>query len=562
MSLRLLLEEARESRRLLEETKQGRTGRWLMSVGVGAFVLLILVCTTLFEVGVRAFLPARLGDDLAQVAWAARWLFFGFLGFGLLTDWGEAYAYYPTKMALNLTSFEALRMPSRRGSLLARVLQYLPELIVGGVVLVICCWAFWGVDFLMDGWVRPSRRDNSSTSALDMVLLTPWLLLLPGAAGGLVLVRLLMLQPRWRLLPLFFLPLLPFATVVLFAYHHPYSRTAAGWPLLLYSGLALVAISAVYPALVLAVEHIEPWAQIRPGAGRGTLFRVVRARRAAVGGPAALVRPLSWLRGRYGLFWATLSLDLFRGVLLFWHLVLSVLLLLAMFVPWADRSTGEFVVARGALFVPAWFLLFLLGPLLRLNWPRQVYLLGVDYRALLLFNLATWWVSLALLVALLTALATGADPDRLALVAAVGGSLLLRAGWIDPPAPLFLQVGPWLKRLYQQCERLYQALPRAAQWGMLLLALLVLALVSWETGGLILSVQRSIPRLESGWGYSVVKAILQGLLANLWWIAGTTAGMGAAGMAYRLWAYDELTLREQISTHSPRCDPDLYSKVV
>jgi hypothetical protein len=567
MSLNALLAETRGARRLLKAAEQMQGPQWkslwemirewgpALLISAGLLTSLVM-CVIGFMHGADVILRAPFGEVLSAILAMIVWIVGG-IAFLFVLIAPLATILDEEGAPVNLTSFEALRAPSRRGLLLARWLSWLPLLRDLGVIHVGVAWALKGafslpkVGFSVLLW-------GGAVNVVDLVCLTPGLLLLPAVtAAAVALAKLLLLQPRWRLLPLWLLPL---AALFLLYWLGPWFRAAMALPPLLWSALALIAAPALFVAQVLAVAQIEPWAQIRPGAGLAVPFRQVRAVRAASGlaGGAAPLRPLPWVRGRTGLLWAAISRDLsmssWTARTLLFHLVDSAVLLLAMFVPWADRATPEFFGASAVLTIWA---CATISPLLRVNGPvarlrekgpQRLFLLGIDYRTQMLFNAATWWLSPAVLVALVAAFATGADPYRLSLVAAAGSCLLLRTGWADEPVPLYAAARDRLKSLYRPLRLRFYGLPTPARRVIVLGIGLPLVLLAFWAMSIFGAGTIGLAWSREGLGSLSGPAMnfIENFRTYLWWIAGAMAGLGAAGMTYRLCVYDEAMLRERL----------------
>jgi hypothetical protein len=326
---------------------------------------------------------------------------------------------------LRLTTFEALRMPSRRALYVARLLPLLPWwLWCGFCVTAVLLVSHWGM-------VR-----NGERAALYLLIgaQVPWLVLgLFGAA--LILVR------RWGLV----LFGAWFGTMFLSGL-----ANAAGLPL----GQALSPYLATVPLAMLLLEvgllalqvwglnRLEPMRQItglirqvpQPGPAH-------QERPVPHGGVPGKLGPSPLLAARHGLGWAAAYYALFRLLGngfrgLVYKLSMPVVLLVLTL---STNSETDWWWWYWIVFLN----LFLSGSVLHIDHPQRLYLLGVDYRRQLLYRLSTFWITPGLLAVavgvVLSFVLWGTREMPLTLLALAASLALFREGWIGWPAVK----GPW-----------------------------------------------------------------------------------------------------------------------
>jgi hypothetical protein len=382
---------------------------------------------------VSTLFPAGLGG------WAAR-LPAGSVGLILILLVLLGYHLQPLAgigQVLRLNAFEALRAPSRRSLYVARLSRLLPWLLWLGVCAAGS--AAWGARFEERPWL--------SVAYLAVVLLVPVFSL--GLFGALVVLL------RWHIfnilfiicfLPAFFIPLLRLVVPTL---------PDAGW---LEDTPAALAIPAAFAGLTLgllvlqvwAVTGMEPLRQDSLGNWQtlqATATSAALASNRQPSGPSVLLRrtepvhlgPSVFVHGtglglaaRYRAF-AYLRYNIkgsFQSKGYLWIWLPLILLSVA-------TSPEQFTRLSYLVWFIAWSPLFA-GPILALEEPRRLYLLGVDYRAQLLFRLRVFWLTPG---TLLTVVAMGAIvlfstawALALALGAASLGLAIVREGWFGWPS--------------------------------------------------------------------------------------------------------------------------------
>jgi hypothetical protein len=449
----------------------------------------------------RRELSGPMSFRLRAAAWFFVWGIFPLLAFApwhagvwlpLLIVAGTVQAFLPMK----LTSFEALRYPSRRALCVARLLWPLGWLLWVGI--------WWAVGL---GWVARSSANPSwyTPPVAACAVLAPCVM----AAGLWGVVFVAVGARNWAMLPI-----CGFVFVIVVLWDPVLRHVLNQSPWLLPAGLGLVTVGLLLLE-VWAVERIEPFFQIQLSGESPWLLTSTPPRPASTAAPGRL-SPSPLLRGRHGLAWASLYVALVRmrlrwmewvGSNVIWFILLGGILGSGM------KGNEPFsLYAPGHFWVFAIILLLALAgpPALAPQHPQRLYLLGVDYRAQLLHRVRTFWIAppllLATLLMTLVAILTGRIAEPLSFLAMVFAMQTYRAGWLEWPS---LEVG------------------QIQMWALLLLpGLALLLLILFPPGW---------PFLFSWeWG-PVPRALL---------FAGVTLGVGLTGIVWRLLRLDEAKLRE------------------
>jgi hypothetical protein len=376
--------------------------------------------TPAWRVG-RVLIPWVLVPMVGVARWdwlgLSPWVGIGMLAFTLLTS-----------LAINgpmrLTTYEALRMPSRRALFVARVVALLP-------------WWLWIGLWGTASWLgfHPGAAQDWQQAVLLLLVgaLVPCLAL---ALWGVVLV---VLRSWWRWIALWLLCLTA-----------PYLPVWAGFGpaqafqtyLLLIPPAMLILTTGLLALQVWALGRLEPMYQIN-----GLMGAKPRPERAHQQTPARAPRgrpvpgqlgPAPWLAGRHGLGWSAtyyavckLSDGGSRGFL-------------GRFFTFVIIISVSFSIASGNDQGWLWFWAFFLlvvpqvgGSPFHVGDPQRLYLLGVDYRRQLVHRLRTFWLTPALLgIAVGVTLAValwGETETPLALLALGAGLTLCREGCFGWP---------------------------------------------------------------------------------------------------------------------------------
>jgi hypothetical protein len=398
-----------------------------------------------------------------------------------------------------LTTFEALRMPSRRSLFTVRLLRALPWLLWAG---------FWGTAALLaSGW--PALQTPVQV-ILCLLIGAQVPVLVLGVYGAL-----LILMRSWMWVGLTVCGGLAGFLGGAAAAFLP-GQALAGFLALVAPAMLLLEVGLL-ALQVWGVGRLEPIYQIDRSL-QGQAQKQVREKTLPVGAPPrggvpGKLGPAPLLAGRHGLGWAAAYYALslrgkgFRGIkekVTIPLILLGSLFLLIQSAPGLNWVWGLFL-----------YFCLVLGSPLHLPDPRRLYLLGVDYRRQLVHRLRTFWVTPPLLaVSAGTALAVllWGDPELpLALLAVAAGLTLFREGWLGWPTwePNLLggPLGCWC-------------------------SLLFLALLLWL--GFLLTAGRWAWLPDPGWD-TVTRALL---------FAAACGGCGLVGIAYKWWRYDEATLSE------------------
>jgi hypothetical protein len=421
-------------------------------------------------------LPLGIGQGTFTWAW---------VGLGLLVATG---AHIPAR----LTTFEALRMPSRRALYVARLLP------------VLSWWLCFG--FCATAVLLASHREmiqNGEEAALYLLIgaQLPWLVF--GSFGILWIV-----VKRWWAQS-FLGGLLGFAVVSLASQHQALSPYLALVP----PGMLLLEIGLV-ALQVWGLDRLEPMWQMGLIAPLHLPRPAHQETPAPRGGVPNQLGPAPLLAGRrHGLEWAAAYHAIYRLLgsgfrrlvrQLFWSAVLLGLTL------WASDER-EWWWWYGVVSLNYW----LGGSALRLDHPQRLYLLGVDYRRQLLHRLGTFWVTPGLLVVsvgvVLSVALWGAREMPLALLALTAGLTLFSEGWFGWP--------DWDR---------WPALKGRGWWP----SPLFFGLALWL--GFLICAGRWVWLPDPGWDTATRTHLF----------AAACGACGLVGLAYKWWWFDEAALDE------------------
>jgi hypothetical protein len=377
-----------------------------------------VMCPSLRRRLARRYVPWAV-IPLLSLPWWNALRFPGWVGLVVLGM--AAFAPMGVQSPWKLTTFEALRMPSRRSLFVARLLPWLP-------------WWLWvgvcGTAGLLVAYA--DKVDSAQDAALYLLIggQVPWLVVglfafqpLMPTFGCLVIIACCMLSGA-------LMPLLRDAGINPLEEIHGHLAFIAALMLLSEIGLLIVHVSIL--------GLVEPMRQIKgiaipptetPAANKPLMAWVPKAWRTP--GPLA---PAPLLAGRHGLGWASVYYafaSLWRGGFNgFWQRFYAPVLVLG-FMILGDMSNWWMWCMLPALLVQS--------SLLKVDHPRRLYLLGVDYRAQMLHRITTFWVTPAMLLVpiwVLLAAVLGVAMDwPLAWLALVGGLTLFGAGWYGWPNP-------------------------------------------------------------------------------------------------------------------------------
>jgi hypothetical protein len=405
-----------------------------------------------------------------------------------------------------LTTFEALRMPSRRALYAARLLRSLPWLLWVGL----CGTA----SLLASRWAAFPDMVQVALYLLIGIQVPVLIVFLSGVPH---LVPLRLMRSSFIISSLFWIPLfflLSFGGFVAGqAVMDQLAVILAVMPLLLILLLALQAWG---------ISRLEPMRQIHStvqALGQGGVQEGAKPAPAPYVGKPATVGPWPLLSGRHGLGWAAAYYAFFRlagnGVRHVLHSLFQLALLVFLVVFLACYNDLAGVPWLGFLYF--YFLFCLSRSLLYLDDPQRLYLLGVDYRRQLIHRLTTLWLTPGLVPTCigvpLAVLLSGETEMPFALLALAAGLTVFREGWFGWP---LLHVGT------------SGSMVRMNMWAFAL----TLGLVFWF--GFLVLVGRLAWLPGPDWD-TPMRMLL---------FAAPCGAFGLAGIAYKWWCLDEATLNE------------------
>jgi hypothetical protein len=421
-------------------------------------------------------------------------------GWGVVLATAYLLFYLASLPPLRLNTFEVLRAPSRRALYAARLTRSLPWLSwLGASVAASLAWT---VPWAESPWL--------ALTTLGFVALVPLLYL--GLSGSLVVL----LRIPVSLSVVLGVAILGSLVPVLSWWIDPALPGDASVVLALPLSLGVLA-AGLLALQVWALGWLEPARQIslanpKPdeAAPRGTVWRP--AKPGLIGPPLLLGVPGARLNASARLPVAVLVRVVARIWSSPWHLLVTTGVgVFLLWLLWGMKiSSLELFLTPG---FGAWLLIWgalFYSPVLALEEPRRLYLLGIDYRRQLVYQLCVFWTNWLTLftLVLMTCLAVkglGGDSRLLAIVVASLGMAAFGEGWFGWPGP---RVWP----------RLLPAL--LTTLGLILLTL-------WLT-----------------WGDQVGLPVL-GLnsAARFFLFAAVAGGLGAYAMIRKLHRFDERTLR-------------------
>jgi hypothetical protein len=323
---------------------------------------------------------------------------------------------------LRLTTFEALRMPSRRALYVARLHWSLPWLLWVGL---------WGAPALLHFRGGMNLDARQTALALLSVALVPWVVF--GTYGAIIIL----LRKPW--LALFGLIWIGSVFAIRF------DPLARGGPALVeFVPLLFALVAAGLIALqVWGVGRLEPLRQM--SLIRGDASQKLGGEEAATAPPpgtaAGLGRlgPVPLLAGRHGLGWAAFYYALVSLRRSPGKAVVPLVMGMAVVVLFISLVQGDQPFDSGAWWWLLYFCVYLGSPLHVSN-PQRLYLLGVDYRRQLVHRLRTFWVTPGLLLVAVPTLAVVALGGKvempLTLLAVVAALTLFREGWWGWPSQM------------------------------------------------------------------------------------------------------------------------------
>jgi hypothetical protein len=452
---------------------------------------------------------------LVPMVGVARWDWLGlpsWVGIGLLA------CTVLTSLGINgpmrLTTFEALRVPSRRALFVARVVALLPWWLWIGI---------WGtVGWLDTHWGAVQNVQQAALYLLAGAQVS-WLTL--ALLGAVVVVS------RWLRVWFSFWIVLAFLLPFLLPEIVPQLAT------LLESHLPLIALAMLLLEVgllslqVWVLGRLEPMCQISGLMGSPPQKDRARGAKPAAAPPGRGVSgklgPTPWLAGRHGLGWAAVYYAVrklwvggsrgFLGRLYLFVIIVSV----------------SFPLASGHDPQMLWYFVIVLlivpqvgGSALHVGNPQRLYLLGVDYRKQLAHRLRTFWVTPALLgtaVAVILATALwGETQTPLTLLALGFGLTLCREGCFGWP-PLGADYG--------------------GRTGCLPQFLIILALALG--GAYLVGAGRWAWLPGPGWDK----------LTRVQIFAACCGAFGLAGILYKWWRLDETRLGQLVQAYRPLVAP-------
>jgi hypothetical protein len=415
----------------------------------------------------------------------------------------------PHLSALRLTTFEALRMPSRRALYVARLAPWLP-------------WSLWFGLWGTAGLLVSHRGavPNGQQAALYLLIgaQVPWLSL---GLGGVAFVLAWKWRVGWFVVGHWSFLILLLSHLYFFAMAGFRPGQAPGPYLALVPPAMLLLEIGLLALQVWAVGRMEPMRQ--QGSGLlGPAPRPAPARRETPPATAPHGRgvpgqlgPAPLLAGRHGLGWAAAYYALFKLRLYVPGMVLILVPVLAMVLFRVTVSALGNAVLWGWLLILS-FWLALSASALHVGDPERLYLLGVDYRRQLVHRLRTFWVTpvlLAVSAGVLLAVALWGEIEMpLTFLALVVGLTLFGEGWFGWPT---------------REARLFGG-PMGQLWSLRISFILILWL------GFLAGAGRWAGLPDPGWGTATRVQLF----------AAPCAALGLAGILYKWWRLDEATLRE------------------
>jgi hypothetical protein len=439
----------------------------------------------------RLFLPWAIIPVLALPWWDLVGISFWFGAIPLAVAMLVGVA--PPHSPLGLTTFEALRMPSRRALYVARLLPWLPWWLWGGLCGTLS--VLLSRQGLIQDWAQ-------AASYLLIGAQLPWLLLGLMGLGSLV-------QKRWAIT----------GVVSIYLIIAVVSGVLAGFGL----GQWLAPFLFLVPLLMLLLEigllilqfwlldRVEPMSRISQ---LHELSRMPEWQRQALGAktpkrpvPGEL-GPALWLGGRCGLGWAAAAyavLKVQNGGL---RGLLARVAPLSFFLIWLALPRGADSEFWAWIFVLYMFQFLVAGSVLHVGTPQRLYLFGVDYRSQLLHRFKTFWITPALLLFPACSLVLWRDLEMpLAMLALVAGLTLFREGCFGWP----ILEGAFLRMA-----------------GCLSLVALLLILGLWL--GFLIGIR------QLGWGMATRVELF----------AAPCAVFGLSGILYKWWRLDEDALAKLV----------------